>query len=269
MASLCSSLFPSHKGTLFFLTGQPPEKIPFSGEDRIASVLRSGEVITVELGPVHSFVPVHSSVLREPVRAIAVRVPDDNSCLFHCLAAVLDDKAADGDCYYIREMIAQAIIGRAGLVSQGELGMAPAEYCKRLLQKNSWGSDLDACIAGTERMVDVRIIDVETSSCIGGVRGLDAKPTCAVYLLFSGIHFDAVLFETESGERGYKVEAEDGMATALALEVAEQDRASGRFTNMASFKLVCGDCGERLVGEKGAIKHAQGTGHNNFQEFKG
>lgn len=93
-----------------------------------------------------------------------------------------------------------------------------------------------------------------------------------IYLVYSGIHFDSVTFTTrkdlavETKDQGL-VEAQDSEALALAVTAMEEERAQGKFTDVASFPVRCVLCKEKLKGQAGCVAHAKAhPGHVQFEE---
>ena len=62
--------------------------------------------------------------------------------------------------------------------------------------------------------------------------------------------------------------ANDLKAAQEALDLAGKQRDERQFTNMNQLVLLCKDCGEVLVGQEQAQKHAMTTRHVNFEEVQ-
>jgi hypothetical protein len=77
-------------------------------------------------------------------------------------------------------------------------------------------------------------------------------------MLYTGMHFDAVLF---GGTR--IVSPGDRSAEAQAKALAGQQRASGSFSDQDTMRLKCKICGVIVTGDYEARVHA-GTGHTEF-----
>ena len=80
-----------------------------------------------------------------------------------------------------------------------------------------------------------------------------------VYLLFSGIHFDAVVF----GEL-HRVRPQDDAARRAAETLATSLRGQGSFTDQSTMALVCKQCGHKMAGDLEARQHAGSSGHTEF-----
>lgn len=52
-----------------------------------------------------------------------------------------------------------------------------------------------------------------------------------------------------------------------AQDLATQAREEWRFTDLATFTLICRQCQIPLTGQAGAQKHAKETGHTDFSEI--
>ncbi|TXG67780.1 hypothetical protein EZV62_009055 [Acer yangbiense] len=59
-----------------------------------------------------------------------------------------------------------------------------------------------------------------------------------------------------------------GPVEGLALNLVKEQHRKRSFTDTARFTLRCGVCQIRVVGQKGAVEHAQATSHVNFQEYR-
>lgn len=128
------------------------------------------------------------------------------------------------------------------------------------------------------------LVSLDVSTGVAYRFGESASPphTQKGYLVHSGIHYDSlVLLPAEyEPQRGAEVPldfsrtlfpVEEGGGEGAAIEAAAKElvttlRARHYHTDTATFDLRCGTCGEALVGEKGASKHAMQTGHTDFRE---
>jgi len=116
-----------------------------------------------------------------------------------------------------------------------------------------------------------------------------------VYLVYDGLHYDAFgLNFAPNGPEEFDTtifSPRDEFVHRHVLSIVQQLKQQHRFTDTATFQLVCGDCKAGtvllspinqkcswwqcschpyavLVGEKGATEHAMATGHANFTEYK-
>jgi ubiquitin thioesterase OTU1 len=113
--------------------------------------------------------------------------------------------------------------------------------------------------------MEVAVVDIKTGRC--SVFGEDKAYAERLYLLYDGIHYDALVRRNGDGSVTTRFASTDAGALAGALRVAREAQAARQFTDMATFTLQCLVCGQGLVGHTGAVDHAKATGHTNFGEY--
>ena len=87
------------------------------------------------------------------------------------------------------------------------------------------------------------------------------------YLLYSGIHYDA--FGRDNGNTVQTLfDRMDSQVMAQVMDIAQQFHAARQFTDTEKFTLRCEDCGQGVVGNQGAQKHALAKGHVHFSEYR-
>ncbi len=84
-----------------------------------------------------------------------------------------------------------------------------------------------------------------------------------IYLLYDGIHYDAL--ETSSGDK--VLTPGNGRIQGMVVALAEELRKQRLFTDTGSFTLRCMVCSQGIVGNEEAQVHAKKTGHFNFAEY--
>ena len=113
-----------------------------------------------------------------------------------------------------------------------------------------------------------------------GPGGTSGQRQC--FLLYSGVHYDAIAFTTpdvaaRTGKAAIETEAadltivevsDDSNALEMALDLARRLRESGQFTDLTNCNVQCLDCFEKFRGRDECVNHAQDTGHQNFGEFR-
>ena len=117
-------------------------------------------------------------------------------------------------------------------------------------------------LAVLTRVLQCELCALEVETGVMHRFGQDEGFESAAYLIFDGIHYDALLM----GERRLFSSADDGVRSA-ALAFAEEQRRLRRFTNPDKFSLRCLVCQEGLEGQREAQAHARETGHSNFGEY--
>jgi ubiquitin thioesterase OTU1 len=126
-------------------------------------------------------------------------------------------------------------------------------------------------------------------TCRPYVYGEDKKHRKRVFLLYNGIHYDAVVGtlspvkptknevkakknvnqELETPQTLFEFDTASARAKVAFSEVramAEAAKATKQFVNVATFTLRCGQCGQGFKGAKEAQAHAQATGHVQFTQ---
>ncbi|KOO26777.1 ubiquitin thioesterase otu1-like protein [Chrysochromulina tobinii] len=153
------------------------------------------------------------------------KMPDDNSCLFHAVSFLLSPWSSTQE---LRQTVVQSV----------ELAI--------------FAENLEA---------EISVTDVQSgrADVYGSGQGFPRR----IYMLFSGIHFDAVVVE---GLRTVPTTATARIARADALvaALATEQRACGGYTDQATMVLMCAACGQIVHGEKEARRHAGSFGHKDF-----
>lgn len=192
-------------------------------------------------------------------------MPDDNSCLFRAISlAVLSDLDAVTE---LRSIVAETIQNDPITFNKAVLdNKDPDKYCRWIKSQDSWGGQVELLILSQHFGVEICSIDVQTLRVDRYNEG--ASKRCIV--VYSGIHYDtiALSFPGEPPERDLK-QFEDFVKDEVlppAQELCKKLQEKHYYTDTAGFQLKCGDCGAKLVGEKGAQQHAAETGHYNFGE---
>jgi ubiquitin thioesterase OTU1 len=200
-------------------------------------------------------------------------VPDDNSCLFSSIALLFEQNIAKAP--RIRQIVADAIRKDMATYSEAILGRPREEYIATILKHNTWGGAIELAVLSTYYNTEISSIDVETGRIdrFEPLSGRESGNRCV--LVYSGIHYDAATLSPikdappDFHQTLFPIVSADNSDPVLvaAQKLADILRQKKAFTNTATFDLKCSDCGQGLVGEKGARAHAQETGHVNFGEY--
>lgn len=209
---------------------------------------------------------VHMPKLDEYV--ILRNVPDDNSCLFNAILYALTGsfKWPDLD---LRHIVAETIRSSPATYDEIVLGRPIDKYCEWIEKSESWGGAIELGILADFLGVRINCFDVELGSMMVFQDEINV-PSKFIVLVYSGIHYDCFvtnrhLTETKSSDRGnwtgYELEIV-GSSSELVLLLQKRNYT----TNTTTFRVRCLQCYEVLVGEMGASKHAESTGHFRFGE---
>ncbi|KAF7965264.1 hypothetical protein HWV62_44715, partial [Athelia sp. TMB] len=171
--------------------------------------------------------------------------------------------------------VADAIRSDMVTYSEAILGRPRDEYIATILKPASWGGAIELSILCAHYNTEISSIDVETGRVdrFEPPAGKESGNRCI--LIYSGIHYDAATLSpikdapAEFHQTVFPIMAADKSDPMLVAgqRLADILRKKKAFTNTATFDLKCEDCGQGLVGEKGARAHASETGHIRFGEY--
>lgn len=194
-------------------------------------------------------------------------MPDDNSCMFRALgSAVLTDTL--DSMTELRSMVAQGIQRDPLLYNEAVLGRSPDDYCKWISYSDSWGGGIELSILSQEFDIEIASIDVQT---LRVDRFNEGRPRRCI-LVYSGIHYDTIAFvpsgsPTYSPENDVKLfDSNDSVTLEAARELCGQLKKQKYYTDTQKFDIKCNKCGWKGAGERGAVQHAEETGHVDFGE---
>ena len=187
------------------------------------------------------------------------KMADDNSCLFHAVAFLVAEGASPAS---LRAAIVEQVRADPIQWNEGTLGKPVDEYCAWISDSRRWGGQVELAIFAEKYAVEISVTDVQTGRA--DVYGSGAGHARRVYMIFTGIHFDACSY---GGLRSFDAAACYDADAAVAALAAER-RSAGGFTDQATFKLKCKLCGHIMVGDYEARLHAGTTGHKEFAEYK-
>lgn len=253
--------------------GFPPQSIPYStlaSTPLSALGIRHGETLHIqETSTAASSQAITRHTTAPSPAAMHIRVmPDDNSCLFSAIAYVFHrgDRSRAGE---MRQLAASLILSDPSEYTSVVLGKSPDEYIQWLMKPNSWGGAIELSAFARHYATEIASIDVATlrMDLFGEGQGYPHR----VYLLYSGIHYDALALSAEGDatERGDRTifRSDDDAIMLQAMHVAELAKMEHRYTDLAQFTLKCDVCGQALRGEREAEAHAMATSHTSFQEY--
>ncbi|KAI3637849.1 hypothetical protein MIR68_004498 [Amoeboaphelidium protococcarum] len=264
----------------------PFTQIQIEGDQSIAGVIKSGDSLILErksnstsnatpqssggqtLSGVGSSIGGAGGVSKSSnSHKLRIRpIADDNSCLFNSIGYVLLNKDKS-QASQLRQLIANTVLDHPQIYNSTFLGMDPMAYIGRIMDPQCWGGAIELSIFAKHFQTEIVSIDVETG--VPYRFGEDSGYERRVFILYSGIHYDAIA-QGWPGNEQLDVTifpAQDDALLVEAIKVAEEERKGRRYTNTRTFTLKCGNCGKALVGESDAQSHAQSTGHVNFVEY--
>merc|ERR1712187_1093963 len=100
-------------------------------------------------------------------------------------------------------MVATEVRSNPARWDEATLGKPPAEYVNFILNPIRWGGQVELAILSSAYKVEIAVLEVQSGRC--DAYGEGSGYSRRVYLLHSGIHFDAVSFgSSEVRERREK-----------------------------------------------------------------
>ncbi|PWN24277.1 hypothetical protein BCV69DRAFT_296559 [Microstroma glucosiphilum] len=237
---------------------------PLSSAPSSSPGLQKGETISVPL-PASSPLEGHLTLQI---------VPDDNSCLFSALSLLLHQSHSPASNRTLRQQVSRGILADPFEYSEVVLGAPPKEYVAKMQRDTTWGGGVELAVLSKEHRLELAALDVING--VTHVFGQGQGYTTRGYLVYSGIHYDALVLLPELGAPLEFASTLFDISTPGALEVV--DVAAGKlreklkekryYTDTARFTLKCGQCGQSLKGEKEATQHAMKSGHTDFREYE-
>lgn len=202
--------------------------------------------------------------------AILRNVPDDNSCMFRAISYSLTNQLSmDG--INLRQIVSDTIAGDPFTYNEMVLGRPIDKYCEWIQKKDSWGGAIELGIIAGSLGIRINCFDVETGNLMV-FQDEAAKPSKFICLVYSGIHYDSIVLNgilslNKQADVGNWSLQEDLIVSASKLLV-KLLQLKNYSTNTTTFRVRCLECYLVLVGENGASKHANETGHFSFGEVK-
>ncbi|XP_076351050.1 yod1 deubiquitinase [Tachypleus tridentatus] len=195
-------------------------------------------------------------------------VPANNSCLFTSVYFAISGGVYDptvGD--VLRMIIADTVSADKETYCEAFLGKSNKDYCKWILNNNSWGGAIELSILS--KYYKVEIVAVDTQNVRLNRFGEDAKYENRIFLIYDGIHYDPLLLEPLDHSHSIQTifPTTDQSVLRMAMEIAHEAKSSRQFTDVQNFSLRCLVCNQCLKGQQEAQQHAKGTGHCNFGEI--
>lgn len=192
-------------------------------------------------------------------------MPDDNSCLFRAISsAVMSDIDAVTE---LRSIVAETIQADPLTFNKAVLdNKDPAKYCRWIRSQDSWGGQVELLILSQHFGVEICSIDVQTLR----VDTYNEGAALRCFIVYSGIHYDTIALTLpgmapEDDVKQFEAPIKDEVLPK-AVELCRKLQEKHYYTDTAGFRLKCNVCGAICIGEKGATKHAEATGHQNFGE---
>jgi ubiquitin thioesterase OTU1 len=189
----------------------------------------------------------------------------DNSCLFNAIGyAIMRDKKSLA--VVLRDAVAETVLVDSDFYSTEVLGQSPENYAAWIRNPEKWGGEIDMNILSKHLQLEIAAVDVQTGLVY--VYGSEENGyTARIYLLYDGIHYDAIAFGNEKNPELDDItlfSPKDVSITEDVKALAADLRTKKQFVNLAGCAIQCLVCKIGLKGQKEAQLHASQTGHQNF-----
>lgn len=247
-------------------TGDPTEQK--QDDNRHASTSQSAAPLSLQRKEQPALKDTPEVFVPDRSGTVVLRVmPDDNSCMFRAVgSAVLTDTL--DSMTELRSLVAQSIQRDPEYYNEAILQRSPDDYCKWIQYADSWGGGIELSILSQEFDIEIASINVQD---LRVDRFNEGRPRRCI-LVYSGIHYDTIAFvpygsSTFSPENDVKLfDASDDVMLEAARQLCGELKKQKYYTDTQKFDIKCNICGWRGAGERGAVQHAEETGHVDFGE---
>ncbi|KAJ5079382.1 ubiquitin thioesterase otu1 [Anaeramoeba ignava] len=277
--------------------GYPPKLIEFAGKNELLSkYLSDGDSIIVEEKEmekekenemekeekiekkeeknlnekpfqVDSDIPM---ITREDGVVIRREMPDDNSCLFHAINYAINHKFDSESESTLRKITSKTVLDDPIQFSEAILGKSNSEYSRWILQSKSWGGSIELLIFAKHFKTEISTYEIQSKN--NYIYGENMGFTQKIFLVYDGLHYDTLaLSPSKTAPKDFDrtiFNPSDSLISSQAAILIKELHDKKAYTDVATFRLLCQDCGKILVGEKEALLHSKTTGHQNFVEKK-
>merc|ERR1712154_358869 len=121
----------------------------------------------------------------------------------------------------LREIIASIVMSDPVKYNEGLLGKKNNEYIEYIMKSNTWGGYIELAVLSTYYQIQINAIDVVTLNV--HKFGEDGNFKQCVYLLYDGIHYDALYMKcAKSKEMKYQFNTANDSVFAQAFSVAAE-----------------------------------------------
>lgn len=209
-------------------------------------------------------------------------IPDDNSCMFNSISYGFfgyNSYERDGSSppSKLRSIVSDTIQNNQETYSDVVLGRPVDKYCQWITKKDSWGGAIELGILADWFNIRINCLDIELGKFIRFENELK-KPDKFIVLIYLGIHYDILSLNLNLSTLSQDKQIDTCVWSLSSKEedtIIESSHKLCNFlqtqnysTNTTTFRIRCLDCYKILVGETGASKHANETGHFNFGQVK-
>lgn len=187
-------------------------------------------------------------------KLIIKKVPDDNSCLFHCLSLGIY-----GNMNYttqLRKQVSEFISNHPEQYDDKAIldGKTIKQYCQWIEDYNSWGGYIEICIIPQiYENVTIWVCDI-----INDYIDKIGQGDQTIVLLYTGVHYDLLEWKGQ-----YTFYSQDKEWLDLESHRIMKENKKTTFDSRRA-QIKCKTCGGIFIGENGISKHVMETSHSDF-----
>lgn len=275
--------------------GFPPQNIDISNRQVLLkeAKIQHGDQIIVEVNGKELDTPesdqkppelteIPSTYVSQLNKYLILRnIPDDNSCLFNSISYALYGpqaiKPGSLSSQKLRDIVVEEIGAHPEIYSEVVLGRTNEKYREWIRKSTSWGGAIELGILAARLQVCIHCLDIELGQFIK-FESETRRPSSFIILIYLGIHYDVLALNDILSKSEGSMSSDNCVwpldtkisqsLTNAALYLCGLLQSRNYTTNTTTFRVRCLVCYQVLVGETGATRHANETGHFNFGEVK-
>lgn len=213
---------------------------------------------------------------RSIINQVQTKVIDaDNSCLFNAIGYLINGKATFStfDPNFYRQVIAGIVLSQPSYYTKELLEKSPDEYASWIMDKSSWGGEIELSILSTYLDIEIAVCDIMSTTLLlyksiesSGKNADTCRNPSRIYVLYDGVHYDAIIAMI-NGSEITRFSSDEQVVESKVLELAQDLNRRRQYTNLTRCGLQCNICYTVLSGEDDAREHARLTGHQNFGQI--
>lgn len=139
-----------------------------------------------QASPINGYIPLTTK------QGIMVQrqMPGDNSCLFHTLEYIFNNKSR-ADPYYIRQEVSEIVTLHPTKFTSDFLGLPNPVYAQTILRPETWGSNVEIFIYSFVKECQIIVLDFKNKLDV--TYGEKSLNRCC-FIIFSKDHFNVLSF---------------------------------------------------------------------------
>lgn len=208
-----------------------------------------------------------SSGSRTQGEVVRKSIPADNSCLFNSIGYLLHSSDDFNPMQY-RYIVAQTIRSNPEYYNTEFLEKTPEDYVLWITNADKWGGEIEISILCQALRVQIAVVDIRSATILTYGEDLSVCAQRIVYLLYDGVHYDALVFRHTATVEGHEQRIfhpqHDDFMNSLTQRFAQVLQSRKQFVNIATGQLQCTLCYQVFAGQREATLHAKLTGHQSF-----